>query len=399
MKSSSSSSSILVNSITTDTFINNNFLNLFKFLNTICINDKKSNSLDISGACNVFNLLYQGMIGKSKNNIIRNTNLITLLKASPKAVQRRTAVFIDKSLIYNTNYIHNFKTTNLLYFIPRDEISVNQLNEKICQKFSNYCNKNDNFLESPIKYFYSVHIKDQSWFKGRWKKPFRENATEKKFFYIGNDQKIKIPTMKRDTKKLFTYYDVDKKCDFLSLKYRNKKHIMLIIMPREPLTKKQLADFFIEKISGDDITNFLNKNGAYNSNYCHLTMPKFKIKCEWELGDWDLSNGSKNRNAKFLIASNKYCSYLKIFFDTKNLNLKKMIYKASTGTIDSKLLNLKTKFINKEKGTFTFKKKKMDSDTVNFCNEMKRDMNIDKSFIFLILDNNVVRNVGLFTGK
>ena len=371
--------------------INDSFLNLFHFFTAItATNTKNKNSycLDICSTSSIFKLIIEGMAGESKASVENNFSLKYLITAAPKPSQRRSGVFIRNGYRFNTNYSQKFNKDTLLDIIPLDETSLFDINWKIEQKFPEWYS-NNKFLSNPL-YDYLLYIHDQTYFAGFWNVPFKKSNTNWNDFYIGDNRKIKVKMMNRTTMRLFTFYDQIKNCDFLSIKYDNDKDTMLIIMPREPLNRKELLDFFRINISGKDIVDFYTTNGKYDANYDTLSMPKFQIDCDWEL------NANHFSKPEYIFATDIYhCSYIRDIFN-RNLNLKNMVNNLPIGGFESIKIKSNTRVVNKEDGTFIVTEGVC--ATTDFAYPKKKHLKIDKSFIFLILSKGIASHVGIYVG-
>ena len=367
--------------------VNDSILNIYKFFNKID-NKEKSNSINPSCIYNVLNHTYKAMAGKDLKN---NSNLKVMMRMLPEHAQRRSGVFIKKGYSFTDNYSQKFVKDHVLDTIPTDEASVDEINEKINAKFSDWSKKEEKFFSEPFTSDYQTHVRDQRYFRGHWEEPFKNMKMND--FYIGDNQKIKVSMMTRTLTSIFTYYDEEKKCDFISLPFKCGAKI-LIIVPRKPLNKKQLVDFCNEKISGRDIVEFYVRKGELKSNYYYneLSFPIFRIG-----SNWDLNDGSFDNLSEISLAADKYCSCLKTLFDTENVDLKNMINDFPMGKFKISIdMNMKTKINNGE--IVKSDTKNLHDDSFNRNNSKRLEIN--RGFIFAIVsDAFVMSNVGLYIGK
>lgn len=369
--------------------INDSFLNLYKFLNKVNNDGDKSNCLYMTSVFNAFNFIYEGTKGESRRNL-EKTHLKALIEASPEPMQRRSAVFVRGGFNFNPSYARKFKDRHLLDAIPTDERSVSKVNDKMWIKFPNWPDKSEKFIDRSLDGDLRVYVKDQSYFEGYWEDPFEKGLTEMKNFHIGKNKTIQVPTMyRKSVTGVLTYHDEEKKCYFISLSYLRKEYTMLIVMPEEPLTKSQLVEFCVDKLSGEDITAFYNGKGRI-THYRSIFMPKFEFETNWNLDSCKLSNPELSD------AVNAYCPYLKTIFDSESLNLKNMVAEFQEGFAGIKMLS-KTKITNNENGTFVKASTEiMYSDCAPFGDTV---LKINRSFVHMIVKKNFhLCSIGTFVG-
>ena len=370
--------------------LNDGFLNIYKFLNLVNANgDNKSNCLYTSSIFKILNVLYEGSDGQSRKEL-DETYLKTLIKASPEPMCRRSAVLIRQEYDFNSSYRQLLEKDYVLDVIPTDDGSVQEINEKIELKFPKWLDKQEKFIRNPLTdEALRVFVKDQSYFKGFWEKEFCLTETTEEDFHVGDDKTVKISMMNRTVNGLYTYYDEEKECDFISVPYARKNQSMLIVMPSKPHTKKQLVEFLIEKLSGRDIIDFHNNKGKWDDSYNKFSLPKFEFETDWKL------TNILGDNSQLSSEATKYCPYLKTISDVERLNLKGMADNFSTG-LESLDVSLSTKIVNNESGTFI----KATGVVAAFDgSSQSKKMNVNKSFIFMILSaDGTICSEGMFVG-
>ena len=372
--------------------LNNQYLDFYKFLNLINIDNKElSNFLDISNMFNSFGILYRGMAGKSKENIDKHTNLKHLISVTSDMIKpshKRTAILVRKGYTFNEDYMNTFRRNKVFSNIPTNDKMVNVINKKILKKFKRWPNEGEIFINNFPSDNPRLWVRNQSYFEGVWKTPFEKENTILGNFNIGDDKIVELQMMHKDINDgLFSYYDNIKDCYLISIPYEND-YSLLIIMPRIPQNKKQLIEFCKDCIFGTTISDFYNKNGQI-IRFTHLSMPKFNFKYTWKLDESLLKDTKRSK------ALNNYCPYMKYILD-ENLNLQNMITNFDTNS-DSITIESKTEIDNKESGTFVTST--TDIFEYDFVQKTNFIMNIDRGFIFAILNQkSILCSIGLFNG-
>ena len=361
---------------------NKDILKLFNCINNINkIND--SRFLDISSILNVLTLAYKGIDKKSKKKIKSDINLKELLKYNmPISINHRSGVFINNKYKFSQCYLKENNNNNVLSSIPMNEADKENINKKISEKFPSWNNPNEkNFFKHHSFNDITLYIKDQSYFTGEWEYKFSENTIAHEFF-TGEYDKITIPMMIGRNFDLYSYESEKLNSIFIQMNYKEIDYSMLVIMPHNPHCKYKLIKFCKNNLTAEDIKEFDRNKKLVKYN--EVKFPKFELKSEWDL----------NSNINF----DKYCSYLKDFFDNEKINYRnishslydfEMVNFVFTSTIS--FTNNNNNNNNNEESNFIFEK--------DFHNNQNNKLIIDKSFIFIIMNKEfMISKIGIFVG-
>ena len=378
-------------------FLNTHYLNLFKYAIAKINNDNAPKKFPIcifmSSFYNTLNLILEGVAGESKDVMNRENEyqiLKRLITASPKSIQNRTAVLIRKGYSFNPNYIKKFEESSsssiIFDFLPSDKASMKRINKKSQKMFPNwpknktgnnqfYSDKLINNDDDPCQ----IYIKDENWFEKTWRMKFEllEGGN------FRNYKNSKLPMIKMvGMDEIFMYTDENKGCDFIHLPYFSGSGGMLIILPQKAMNTRELVEFCVDKISGEDIVDFYYSKGKIYK--CQsLIMPKLKFDYDFE---WDLTDQS---------SIEKFCPYLKTISDFTHLDLRGVTSNFKMGYYSIEVSS-KTKFINNK--VFTNKSKsRMNNNNLDISDGVI--VNIDRGFLLAsVEEDKKLLSFGLFNG-
>ena len=381
-----------INNYETIKFLNNKFLNLYKFFNIIYNDDDNNNTsdnFDILCIMHALKLLYDGIRGNnSRKNIKSQTHLEDILKYLPDPMRMRIAIFIRQGYNFNKKYRRKNHRALLESFIPTDIMRVNKINDLMDKKFPGWSEK---FITHPVFDDCRLYIKNQTYFEGYWEVGFDVEKTKLRSFYCGDNKVINIPMMiKTGREEILTYNTNHVK--FVSLPYNKENgYSMLIIMPEKPCNKEELVNFCINELTGDDITNFYYSKGV-KVTYGEKIMPKFKIITNWELSSED--------ECYFNPRANRFAPFMELMFN-KNIRLQNIDENMAS---DNTLVKMRSssEIINEEKGTIIKSEVEIyecDDEDKTTVFPSYSSLIINKSFIWAVVnEDNVVTNIGTFVG-
>ena len=397
--------------------LNHHYLNIYKFFLKLTneVKHSGSNYLSMWSVYDALNYVIEGMNEESKatmDPVLKQ--LITASAVSPPSSLRfpqRFGVFINPRYNFNANYVEKFKKEFIFSFIPSDSTTMENVNAIIKPTLR----MNEMFFDEPFSPKINVLIKNEIFFKNLWHYPFRAEDTEERLFCVDKKTNtftgLKTMTQDQQNNHFFTYSDEEKKCDYISLRYEQNEDCMLIIMPRKIMNKKELINFCLEEISGDDITNFYSRRKL--TRIQTLDMPKFKIKTFWNFTLDDLS--------ETLVRD--FCPYLKFLNDAYETPTKSRFEKAfslinpkneipklalpglfcnddddnNKVCVDTISISLKTVFNNTESGTY--ESKKALPKTMRKSQIEGETFIMNSSFLFAIVDKHgKILSMGLYSG-
>ena len=122
------------------------------------------------------------------------------------------------------------------------------------------------------------------YFKGTWVNRFKERQTRERDFTLVTGDKVKVPMMEQDTE--FAYADVGN-CQALAMPYTGGRLSMLILLPKEVANLGQVES----QLTVPTLTEWM---GKLRSAEVSVIMPKFKMTCEFSLGETLTALGMKD---------------------------------------------------------------------------------------------------------
>lgn len=159
-----------------------------------------------------------------------------------------------------------------------------------------------------------MYLLNTTYFKGLWKKEFKEKDTKKRDFVIDANTTKKHPMMSQ--KEIFQYVESDE-YQIIKLFYKEQSIIMEILLPKKG---ESLEDI----ISNLNAKKWAEITGGYRHQEIGLWLPKFKISYDTGLNDvltqLGMREASDENNANF---NGIYDNELKA-----NLFIDKVIHKA-----------------------------------------------------------------------
>ena len=362
------------------TFFNQESLtlfNLFLRLNNDNDDDKKNCLFDVPS---IIRGLYALAIGVRSDKV---RNVIKLYEELPQSTYARSGVFLRSNLQFQSSYIDFMLNKNFyVASIPVDYNGIKTINKHINEKFPNWPNKNKKFLENPLTSNIRLYIKDESIFSAEWREYFDTINMEK--FYIGDNKNIMVPMMVKEHyfEYMYTFDDAVNNIKWVSMNY-SENESMLIIMPNEARTYKELVAFCNNDLTANDISQFYEKNRKMLP-YSTKKMPEFQFKSKWALSN------------DMLLLDQEEIDYVSTLFDP-NLDMRNMCENLGPDVTCNTLLNSISKIHNNQYGTHIETVTEIYQDDCD--NDEEHTLVIDKSFIFMILDKNKkIGQIGIYAG-
>ena len=201
------------------------------------------------------------------------------LKKALTEVDKSTEFTIANSIWYRNNITvkNDFITVNkdnydaeikVLDFSSPD--AVKQINGW-CAKQTN--NKIDKIIEA-IPGDALMYLINAIYFKGIWVSMFDKKDTYKEDFFSENINGFQKVNMMHQTK-AFDYFE-DEYCRYLRLPYGNKAFSMVVMLPNEDKTVKDI-------ISGLNSKRWNEAMKYMSGSLINLSFPRFKTECEYEM--------------------------------------------------------------------------------------------------------------------
>ncbi|XP_037825444.1 serine protease inhibitor 42Dd-like [Lucilia sericata] len=172
-----------------------------------------------------------------------------------------------------------FKRTSQVYFdsdveqldFANETYSVDHINQWLAEKTNG---KIDNVIQR-LDPDTNVALINAIYFKAKWARPFMDDATSDREFWISNEQSIKVPTMFADNWYYYAEYpDLDAKA--LELFFENIDLTMWFILPN-----KRDGLFELEqKLKG---VNFNDLEALWEWKSTSVYLPKFKFEFDTDL--------------------------------------------------------------------------------------------------------------------
>ena len=220
-------------------------------------------------------------------------------------------------------------------------------------------------------------IINKTFFKGIWKYPFLIDS-DSDFFTVGKEM-IQMNMMYTSNASI-DYFDSNEINSILAfLEYKNNFK-MLIIMPHKSYTKSELVQFYKNKLNGMVLQMLISKMNKIKFDL--ITMPKFNITSNWYISSLD--NKSNDNEIPYLnVLLDSEADFSNINYEFNNMNNICIDLKSSSQIIVDEI------------GT------DIDSETSMYFSDsnVKNNLNINKSFIFMIMNKeNIITNIGLYVG-
>lgn len=115
------------------------------------------------------------------------------------------------------------------------------------------------------------------YFKGRWLKQFRKTLTQRKYFRVNNNKKVKVPMMRLTGEKaVFNYAETDN-LKALKLPYKGKNLSMFILLPKKGLELDELENNLLTT----DFVKTIEEN--MSKQRVNVSFPRFDLKTSYSL--------------------------------------------------------------------------------------------------------------------
>ena len=196
-------------------------------------------------------------------------------------IKSKTVLEIANKIVVNDKLriSPEFKTIAQDYFdsdaeqldFTNETYSVNHINQWLSEKTNGKINNILQRLDPDT----NVALINAIYFKAKWARPFMDDATSERPFWITNDQFIDVPTMYANNWYYYADYpDLDAKA--LELFFENIDLTMWFILPNKRDGLYELE----EKLKG---VNFKNLEALWEWKSTSVYLPKFKFEFDTDL--------------------------------------------------------------------------------------------------------------------
>ena len=353
---------------------NSSLIDLFYTLN-YAKRDESPTVLDTSCLVKGLDVLACGIGGKKKENL-QETILSSITRTTPNPIYYRSLLTIPPNISYDREFkdtISSRVDRFLCYATqPLTWRDLNEVNINVRKRLKTWWGINPKIYDNLYHKFSPIELKYESLLGGGyescWMYPFD----------LTNDATIMSRT--EQITPLKSYYNVDLRCLFLDIPFKNDYSMFVIIPPETYATKTNLLDFLYSNISGREIDDFYNKNGKI-IKYLKVFFPKFTIRSQCHLDgttiyEYDYLQQIFNENSDFFKISTKLNSM------TVKLSCNTEFICNEYGIIPQVVNNDNNRYINDKITTFRGE---------------KRYLNINRNFIFAIMNNKKhINGMGMF---
>jgi len=264
--------------------------------------NEMENTLGFSG-------LSQDDINQTYKNLIQS-----LTNADPNVMMQ-----IANSIWYKNTFSveQNFIDVNKNYFIAavqgldfNDASSVNTINNWVSQNTNGKINN----IISKIPLGAVMYLINAIYFKGTWKYQFDSSSTTSKPFYLNNGSTVTRKFMQQGG--YFNYFS-NNLIQAVDLPYGDSTFSMMVILPNQG----QDINSIVGQLNMQTLDNWISQ---MHMSECNVTLPKFKIECEYSLAKTLVAMGMKtafspsadftgiNKNGKLYISEVKHKTYIDV---------------------------------------------------------------------------------------
>ena len=249
-----------------------------------------------------FAMTYNGAAGNTFNEMAQvfhfNKNLIEFnsdyknlftLDEKQKDFQfyNANSLWIQEGLEIEHDFLDVNKTyyeasLNLMDFIKNAEKSRITINDWVSKKTHNKIN--DLLGPSSIDNATRLVLVNALYFKGSWKKQFKKDHNTKENFQVGKRDYIETEFMNTS---INTWYFQDKYAEIVDIPYSNDDYSLMVIVPKCYRKFKKLE----KKLNFEYYNNFIAKK---EKKQVKLSIPKFNIKSDYDLGETLIKMGLKD---------------------------------------------------------------------------------------------------------
>ena len=217
-------------------------------------------------------------LGDSKTNIGARAlkNLKSLNESDPDTNLKIVNSLIGNkevkfSKVYTSSMNTQFQASLIsLDFSAKD--SLNKINSWVKEKSGGKISSIINKVEPSAK----LYLLNAIYFKSSWQEPFDTKLTAQKPFHSSEEKSVQVPMMVADRKN-FKYF-ADFQFEALRLPYKNGRYSMLLFLPDETSSLKELESQLDESNWEKWLQSFEERSGK-------VSMPKFKIADNMKLKD------------------------------------------------------------------------------------------------------------------
>jgi serpin B len=225
------------------------------------------------------NTLHEMVKALSGNSI---TELNRINSEILKTIKNFTSIEIANAIMAAFEPLDEFKKIAYSYDATVERLkSADQVNNWCSLKTHGKINKIIDKLDGGIV----MILLNAIYFKGTWKKEFKPEKTQKKYFYNFGDQTkpVQVDMMNIETK--FNYY-FDQDVQVIELPFSKDSTSAVIFLPG----KLHNINDFIADLDDQKIKNYLNKLSLVNVD---LELPKFEIEFGTMINDYLKNLGMK----------------------------------------------------------------------------------------------------------
>lgn len=265
----------------------------------------KSNSNFVFSPASInsaFAMTYNGAAGNTFNEMAQvfhfnkdlsefNTNYKNLFTINEKQkdfqFHNANSLWIQEGMNIQTNFLDVNKTyyeasLNMLDFIENAEKSRITINDWVSKKTHNKIN--DLLSPSSIDNATRLVLVNALYFKGSWKTQFKKELNTKEKFQVAKRDYIETDFMNAS---INTWYYQDKYAEIVDIPYSNDDYSLMLIVPKCYRKFKKLE----KKLNLEIYNNFIAQK---EKKRVKLSIPKFNIKSDYDLGETLVKMGLKD---------------------------------------------------------------------------------------------------------
>jgi serpin B len=178
----------------------------------------------------------------------------------------RQDLSVEKSFIDVNRNNYDAEVNKIDFSSPS---AANQINSWCAQKTNYKITKIVDRIDNKEK----MYLINAIYFKGIWKSEFDESSTDEKDFHLSNGEIQKVDMMYQSGRFNYTR---DKNAAYLELPYGNKAFSMIVILPHEGKTEKEITAQL-------NALHWNNIMGQLSVEKVNLWLPRFKTECKYAL--------------------------------------------------------------------------------------------------------------------
>ena len=244
-------------------------------------------------------MVYEGALGKTADEIkavfhfpeanILKTNFAKLYgelnQKKDFELKTANALWLQKDYPFLSSYLtllekyYGGKARNL-DFVNETEKSRQMINQYIEEETNKKIK--DLIPKGSISPMTRLVLTNAIYFKGVWFWQFDEKMTNNQKFFIRPDFSVEIPMMNmRPEKAEFNYYE-DETVQVLEMPYKGEKIVMIVILPRQMLSGRDLLSFE-SSLTEEKLKTYQTK--MEKTKLDAIALPKFKLETKYFLNE------------------------------------------------------------------------------------------------------------------